>query len=421
MKSAWRYLFTIATIFATVSLAHANSALAETPYLFKGRVIFQGKPIAGAEVTFLNPSGGFLGVYTNSDSQGEFTLPFKEPGTGSISIFVPSNGRPSFAIANFLVRITSDGTISDVLYDSPPSNEKVAKIDGVFQLELTKPTLLLRVMNSGVPVDSPTLEPNGWGIWSYLRGNKDGYVALYVKPCLEKCYNYGFFYLEYAEGLSNVVQTANGFAARINYLGVAEVKDQLGKSVLAVDGVFNLNLLSKKQMPNGSLNLGIFPPTTGPEIKNFIASSKLLSQQDNLKISFQIESSRSLENLAKPNAVMASLRDKAKTLGVQIPLTRAGQDPYSAAWNGEVAIPKNFPDGEYEIVVSYVFYSSPIEETYKDVINVKTKSSAADTSNIKPPSPNISPKSITITCTKGKVSKKVTGINPKCPTGYVKK
>jgi hypothetical protein len=31
------------------------------------------------------------------------------------------------------------------------------------------------------------------------------------------------------------------------------------------------------------------------------------------------------------------------------------------------------------------------------------------------------PKSLTITCVKGKVTKKVTAINPKCPTGYKKK
>ena len=30
-------------------------------------------------------------------------------------------------------------------------------------------------------------------------------------------------------------------------------------------------------------------------------------------------------------------------------------------------------------------------------------------------------KSVTITCIKGKVSKKIVGANPKCPTGYKKK
>ena len=34
---------------------------------------------------------------------------------------------------------------------------------------------------------------------------------------------------------------------------------------------------------------------------------------------------------------------------------------------------------------------------------------------------NLSKKKVTITCVKGKLTKKVTGINPKCPSGYKKK
>jgi hypothetical protein len=37
------------------------------------------------------------------------------------------------------------------------------------------------------------------------------------------------------------------------------------------------------------------------------------------------------------------------------------------------------------------------------------------------PAKAIAKKSISITCVKGKTSKKVTGVNPKCPTGYKKK
>jgi hypothetical protein len=32
-----------------------------------------------------------------------------------------------------------------------------------------------------------------------------------------------------------------------------------------------------------------------------------------------------------------------------------------------------------------------------------------------------SKKKITITCTKGKITKKITAVNPKCPIGYKKK
>jgi hypothetical protein len=37
------------------------------------------------------------------------------------------------------------------------------------------------------------------------------------------------------------------------------------------------------------------------------------------------------------------------------------------------------------------------------------------------PAKAVAKKSISITCVKGKASKKVTGLNPKCPTGYKKK
>jgi hypothetical protein len=33
----------------------------------------------------------------------------------------------------------------------------------------------------------------------------------------------------------------------------------------------------------------------------------------------------------------------------------------------------------------------------------------------------VEPKKTTITCSKGKTSKKVTGVKPKCPAGYKKK
>ncbi len=47
---------------------------------------------------------------------------------------------------------------------------------------------------------------------------------------------------------------------------------------------------------------------------------------------------------------------------------------------------------------------------------------ARATKSLEPtPKSTISPKKITITCLKGKVIKKVTGINPKCPSGYKKK
>jgi hypothetical protein len=40
---------------------------------------------------------------------------------------------------------------------------------------------------------------------------------------------------------------------------------------------------------------------------------------------------------------------------------------------------------------------------------------------LSPPKPAAKAKKVTITCIKGKLTKKVTGSAPKCPTGYKKK
>jgi hypothetical protein len=59
-------------------------------------------------------------------------------------------------------------------------------------------------------------------------------------------------------------------------------------------------------------------------------------------------------------------------------------------------------------------------------IKVKLSQEVTTPAPVATPSPSASakpatPKKITITCFKGKTSKKVTAINPKCPTGYKKK
>jgi hypothetical protein len=59
-------------------------------------------------------------------------------------------------------------------------------------------------------------------------------------------------------------------------------------------------------------------------------------------------------------------------------------------------------------------------------IKVKLSQEAATPAPTATPSPSASakpatPKKISITCVKGKTSKKVTAVNPKCPTGYKKK
>jgi hypothetical protein len=63
-----------------------------------------------------------------------------------------------------------------------------------------------------------------------------------------------------------------------------------------------------------------------------------------------------------------------------------------------------------------VAQSSP---AFSDIVPVKI--TAAPKSILSAPKPAVTPKKVTITCMKGKLSKKITGSAPKCPNGYKKK
>ena len=54
----------------------------------------------------------------------------------------------------------------------------------------------------------------------------------------------------------------------------------------------------------------------------------------------------------------------------------------------------------------------------RGTIAIKQSSSEVSTTG---KAPTTTPKKTTITCVKGKTTKKVTGVNPKCPSGYKKK
>jgi hypothetical protein len=63
-----------------------------------------------------------------------------------------------------------------------------------------------------------------------------------------------------------------------------------------------------------------------------------------------------------------------------------------------------------------VAQSSP---AFSDIVPVKI--TAAPKSILAAPKPAVTPKKVTITCVKGKLTKKIAGSTPKCPTGYKKK
>lgn len=69
----------------------------------------------------------------------------------------------------------------------------------------------------------------------------------------------------------------------------------------------------------------------------------------------------------------------------------------------------NLPEASVTVLWPFV---SALEEEYKKFLNENSKPIAATT-----PTPKVA-KSVTIKCTKGKLTKKVSGKNPKCPGGY---
>ena len=66
-----------------------------------------------------------------------------------------------------------------------------------------------------------------------------------------------------------------------------------------------------------------------------------------------------------------------------------------------------------------------VKITQAEVKPTPSSTEAQSSTSVASPSPQVTnvakPKTTTITCIKGKTTKKVTAVNPKCPSGYKKK
>ena len=79
-----------------------------------------------------------------------------------------------------------------------------------------------------------------------------------------------------------------------------------------------------------------------------------------------------------------------------------------------------FKNGVFQVQATNFTFSSPTIKTkiLQQTSSIETTSATADVK----PMPVASPlKKTTITCVKGKLTKKVTAVKPKCPAGYKKK
>jgi hypothetical protein len=80
----------------------------------------------------------------------------------------------------------------------------------------------------------------------------------------------------------------------------------------------------------------------------------------------------------------------------------------------------NEKDGWLKMTAGGFTFSTP---SIKVKLSQEAPTPAPSASATPSPTPTVKPvaKKITITCTKGKTTKKVTAIKPTCPTGYKKK
>ena len=82
----------------------------------------------------------------------------------------------------------------------------------------------------------------------------------------------------------------------------------------------------------------------------------------------------------------------------------------------------NEKDGWLYLSANNFEFSSPtIQVKLTQDLPLPTPSPTSNTKTVAPQNSKPTPIKTTISCVKGKTIKKVTAINPKCPTGYVKK
>jgi hypothetical protein len=103
--------------------------------------------------------------------------------------------------------------------------------------------------------------------------------------------------------------------------------------------------------------------------------------------------------------------DLSKNVEANISLSyESGDKTQVESWTGKLV------GDEYVLTASGFHFSSP-----KVSFQLEEKVVAKEVSSASTPTPKVSPKKVSITCIKGKISKKVTAVSPKCPVGYKKK
>jgi len=103
--------------------------------------------------------------------------------------------------------------------------------------------------------------------------------------------------------------------------------------------------------------------------------------------------------------------DLSKNVEANISLSyESGDKTKVESWTGKLV------GDEYVLTASGFHFSSP-----KVSFQLEEKEVPKEVASASNPTPKVLPKKVSITCIKGKISKKVTAVSPKCPAGYKKK
>jgi hypothetical protein len=103
--------------------------------------------------------------------------------------------------------------------------------------------------------------------------------------------------------------------------------------------------------------------------------------------------------------------DLSKNVEANISLSyESGDKAQVESWSGKLV------GDEYVLTASGFHFSSP-----KVSFQLEEKVVPKEVASASTPAPKVTSKKVSIICVKGNISKKVTAVSPKCPTGYKKK
>jgi len=242
--------------------------------------------------------------------------------------------------------------------------------------------------------------------------------------------------------------------------GVTYSKIYMRSSGTNLDGVWNANITIPASAPAGAYDLAYSIPfdsnglsggfaqapktltVTGASsaptkqvIKNVLVSPNEIQPGGITKVSFEIVASSPMQS----DASIVTFTGPGGVTYSKIYM-RSGGTTTDGIWTADVTIPDAAPSGYYDLTFSVPFDANGLSTGFQRVATAlkvgnvpsaqpspsatPTSSPTAEPTSSPQPIPTQAPKVVqkqkvtSINCSKGKLVKKVTGVNPVCPIGY---